>query len=272
MNLLLRLLLLLGLIVAPGCHLAFGSLPLDHLEERSHDWALDGVSELHIVSGAGSVEVTGGARDGVHLEGVAKASSQEALDAYRIVTTRVGDTLRIEPQLEREFERVNVAYDMRVELPAHLALRVSDGSGSIVVRDVASLVVEDGSGSIVMERVAGAVSIADGSGSIAGSELGGAVSITDGSGSIQLDGVGGLITLTDGSGSVTIRAARGGVHVLADGSGSLDISDVSGDVRIDADGSGGVSITDVRGDVHLGPLGSGSLHHGEVSGSVYLIK
>ncbi|GJM21680.1 MAG: hypothetical protein DHS20C15_15950 [Planctomycetota bacterium] len=253
MNLLLRLLLLLGVVSTSACQFSFGALPLNFTEERSQNWSLEGITELHIVSEAGAVEVFGSAAAAeVQLDGVAKASSQAALENLRMVATREGSTLRLEAVLAPDLHNDRVAYEMRLQVPSQLALRIADGSGSIRAEDVGPLVIADGSGSITLQRVAGDVTL------------------VDGSGSIVLKDIDGSVTLTDGSGSVTITQVRGGVHVLADGSGSMTLEGVDGDVRIDADGSGSISVVNIAGDVFLGPTGSGGFVHKGVQGNVIL--
>lgn len=228
--------------------------------------ALDatGAREVVVEAGAGSLAVRGG--DGAELQarGTACASREGLLDQILLETERRGDTLHVRTRFPRNV-RGTARLDLEIDLPRDLHVRVDDGSGSVVVRNVASLDLEDGSGSLEVTEVAGDVTIDDGSGSIDLRDVRGAVAIDDGSGSIDVLGVGGSMEVDDGSGGIELRGVGGDVRIT-DGSGSIVTRDVDGNVTVTEDGSGGIVVSGVGGSVLVGSDGSGSIRVEEVRG------
>lgn len=212
----------------------------DYSEVRDLKISSDGITGFEIKAGAGSLEVTGvpGARAivvtaTITIENADDDEAGEIIDAEVTLTLeRDGDRA----QLKAYFDRAdsghgsNATIDLEVQMPTGVSLNVHDSSGSIDVNDVAAdVVIDDGSGSIEIRNVA-------------------SLSIDDGSGSIQVNGVAGDVSIVDGSGSITVREVGGSV-TIDDGSGSIQVHDIEKDVIIEDDGSGSVSISGVRGRV-----------------------
>ena len=246
------LILCAPLVAGLGCRITLGDWdPCDVTAPRNATLDAAGASRLVIDAGAGSLSVRGadGAAE-VVADGTACARDEETLEKVLLVAERDGDVLRLETRFPRRTRGARL--DLSVELPASLPVEIDDGSGSVEVRDVASLELLDGSGEIDVHGVTGDVTIDDGSGEIDLDGVGGGVRLTDGSGGIEVLGVGrDVIVEDDGSGEIEITGVGGSVVIESDGSGGIDVRDVDGDFELHRDGSGGVSTRDVRGRVSL---------------------
>ena len=173
-------------------------------------------------------------------------------------------------------DRCEFVAELAAELPASESerLRVSAGSGSLVVRGVAgaSEVTVTATACASDERILEEMAVSlERSGSTLDLEtfysdaswrdnryaridlyvevpLGMDAEIDDGSGSATLSGLGDL-TVDDGSGELHVENIRGSVEI-DDGSGEIEIRNVQGDVFVD-DGSGSMDIIGVSGSVTL---------------------
>jgi DUF4097 and DUF4098 domain-containing protein YvlB len=173
----------------------------------------------------------------VKAEIVAKGVSDKDLDAYvkdRIELTleKKGDKAVLVSRVRGKFRLFgfgdNAVINLTVTVPKALSLDIDDGSGGIVVEDVAGVRIDDGSGSIRINRVAGEVKIDDGSGGIEIGEVTGDVDVEDGSGEIDIRKVGGTVTIDDGSGSISVEDVGKDVRIVNAGSGGVDITRVKG--------------------------------------------
>jgi hypothetical protein len=227
-------------------------------EVRTMDLDVDGISQLSIKAGAGSMDVTGvSGLDKISVKATVVVPDTDEDDALKVIEKKMTLTLDrkgSEAQLNAWFDRgfmgfgSNAHIVLEVSVPQGLAVNIDDGSGSIDVTDVAGdVTIDDGSGSIDVDNVAN-LKIDDGSGSIDVDNASGDVSIVDGSGSIDVDSASGDVSIVDGSGSISVNHVLGSV-TIDDGSGSIRVSDVEKDVIIIDDGSGSLTITDVRGSV-----------------------
>ncbi len=237
----------------------------DLSRERVMTLPAEGITELNIDCGAGSLKVTGekGAREiRVKATFVSEDIPQDELKAF--VEKHVD--LKLEKKGDRAFlvskvnhsasvmsslfgKRANLRIDLEVTVPAALDLEVDDGSGWIEIRAVNGKVeIDDGSGSITLENIGGAVEIEDGSGGVVLTDIEGDVEIEDGSGDLEVRQVRGDVSIDDGSGEIKVNQVGGSVEI-SDGSGDIVIDDVKKDVIIRESGSGGVKITHVEGQV-----------------------
>lgn len=220
-----------------------------------------GLSRFELRTEAGSLTVTG--RDGlasieVEAKVVARGVRDENMERY--LKDRVELTLEKRGDVAVLVSRVRDSgfifhfggddrIDLTVSVPKTLALEIDDGSGEIVVEDMAAAVrIDDGSGAVRVERVAGAVRIDDGSGEVFIEGVQGDLVIDDGSGGVEVRDVTGDVSVDDGSGEIVIRRVGGQVTV-DDGSGDIDIVDVEKDVRLINTGSGDVNISGEKGRV-----------------------
>ena len=211
-----------------------------YTEDRTLELETDGVSRLEIDAGAGGLVVTGSPDiDKILVTATINVPDEDEDDALEIIERKLRlalDEKDGEARLEAYFDNSGWSWgdspsvDLDVRVPHGLELFVDDSSGSLEIMDAQSKVeIDDGSGSI---RVVGVTSLI----------------IDDGSGSIKVRDVVGDVEIEDGSGSITVEKIGGGV-TIDDGSGSIDVSDVELDLVIVNDGSGGLDATNVRGDV-----------------------
>ncbi len=212
----------------------------DYEEVRKLNLDVDGISELSIKAGAGSMDVTGvSGLDKISVKAtvvVPGADEDKALKVIEKNMTLTLDQQGSEAQLNAWFDGGSMGFGsnahiaLEISVPQGLSVNIDDGSGSLDVIDVAGdVTIDDGSGSIDVKNVAN-------------------LKIDDGSGSIDVDDASGDVSIVDGSGSISVNHVKGSV-TIDDGSGSIRVSDVEKDVIIIDDGSGSLTITDVRGSV-----------------------
>ena len=231
-----RGIVLLAMLTAALAHAAVN----DYVEVRDLRLDADGLGELAIDAGAGSLEIVGdAAADDIVVTATITVPDTDEDEAREVIDSDMVLTLERDggrALLKSYFEsggwewgdRPGIGLEVRV--PERIGLSVEDGSGAITLRDVrGAIVVDDGSGSISMIGV-------------------GAVEIDDGSGSITVEDAGSDVRIVDGSGSITVRKVAGSVYI-DDGSGGIDVSDVDRDLIIEEDGSGSVRIARVQGRV-----------------------
>lgn len=232
--------------------------------KRNATLPIEGATRARIVSGAGELEIQGYPDlDEIRIRGRACASDQEALDQIQLETGRDGNELSIEakqPSVGRQFyvtlfnrklSSRPAFLDLEIDVPASLALDVTDGAGSVAIRDSGPVRLKDGSNSIRIENAAGDVSVQDGSGSVELRHIKGDLEVKDGSGSISIADVAGSVRVQDGSGSIETQRVAREVVVTSDSSGSISVRQVGGDFTVERDGSGSVHYKDVRGRVSV---------------------
>ena len=205
--------------------------------DLSTELELDGVREIVIDAGAGSLLVTG--KQGLttaQVEAIACATDEDDVEKIALETKRNGATLVLRADIPKPSSRLfgnsYARLNLEVHIPSNYPVKITDTSGSMAIRGVASVEIEDGSGSINVMDVAGAVEIPE-----------------------------------DGSGSITIMNA-GSVRIDEDGSGSIIASQITNDVFVGRDGSGSISAKDVGGSFTVVRDGSGSIRHSNVAGVV----
>jgi hypothetical protein len=209
-------------------------------EVRQLDLDVDGISELSINAGAGSMDVTGvSGLDKISVKATIVVPDEDKDGAVKVIEKNM--TLSLDKKGSEA--RLNAWFDdgfmgsgddahivLEVSVPQGLTVNIDDGSGSLDVIDtMGDVTIDDGSGSIDVKNVAN-LTIDDGSGSIDVNEASGDVSIIDGSGSISVNHVNGSVTIDDGSGSIKVSDVDHDVVILDDGSGSVRITDVRGSV------------------------------------------
>ena len=215
----------------------------DYEEVRDLDLSADGISQLMINAGAGSMDVTGvEGLDEIIVKATIVVPNEDEDDAVRMIQKRIrlsleksADRAELEASFESGFQIFGDGpyIALEVSVPPGMAVNIDDGSGSIDIVDVAGdISIDDGSGSIDIRNVA-QVTIDDGSGSINIINATGDVSIVDGSGSISVKHVAGSVTVDDGSGSISVSDIDNDLVIVDDGSGSLTFSDIRG--KVDAD-------------------------------------
>jgi hypothetical protein len=212
----------------------------DYEQVRNLDLDVDGISELSIEAGAGSMDVTGvRGLDKILVKATIVVPDADEDDALKVIEQKMtlsleqkGDEARLKSWFDGGVMGFgeNAHIVLEVSVPQGLSVNIDDGSGSLDVIDImGDVTIDDGSGSIDVENVAN-LKIEDGSGSIEVDNASGDVSIVDGSGSINVDHVAGSVTIDDGSGSIKVSDVEHDVIIIDDGSGGLTIKDVRGNV------------------------------------------
>lgn len=250
-----KMALLLSFLILP----AFPALGFEKVQSLT--LPADGLTKLEITAGAGSLTVSG--RDGlasievkarIVVSGVNEKEMEDWIKTHvELELRKAGDAGVLVAEIHSRglsslFEG-EARIDLTVSVPKSLSLDIDDGSGGMVVEDLAAaLRIEDGSGAIRVVRVAGDVRIEDGSGEVIVERVEGNLEIDDGSGGIEVSDVTGDASIDDGSGELRVRRV-GGTVTVDDGSGGIDIEDVGRDVRLINTGSGGVDVSEVKGRV-----------------------
>ena len=232
--------------------------------ERNATVPIEGAAQARIIAGAGRLEIQGYPDlDEIRIRGRACASDQETLDEIQLEIGRDGNEVSVEAKqpsggrqfhvtlFNRNLSSGSACLDLEIDVPVSLALDVTDGAGSVAIRDSGPVRLRDGSNSVKIENAAGDVSVHDGSGSVTIRQIKGNVEVQDGSNSISIADVAGSVRIQDGSGSMRVQRVAGEVTVTGDGSGSISVSQVEGDFTVERDGSGAVHYQDVRGRVSV---------------------
>lgn len=220
--------------------------------ERHEQASTSGVVEIRIQNGSGRLVVNGkSGAAAVNATAVIKGSSQQIVNAVRLVTERSGDVITVRADgPDHTSWNEGWSTDLTVEVPANMRLEVSDGSGGAHLDNVGALAVRSGSGGV---RITGA---------------NGSVDVTSGSGGAQLRDVHGDVSLTTGSGAIVMEDITGSVDVRSAGSGSLQINHVTGTLHVGTIGSGSVTADGIGGDLTVDRKGSGSVNYTNVKGRV----
>lgn len=216
----------------------------DYSSVRELKLEAGGIEQFQIDAGAGSMEIKGvSGLDRIVVSATVVVPESDEEDALEIIDKKMrlsldrkGDRAKLDAFFEDGFfgNGSSARIDLKINMPAGMAVEIDDGSGSIELHDIAADVsIDDGSGSIEVVGVA-SLSIDDGSGSIDVTAAAGDVAIVDGSGSIKVRSVGGSVTIDDGSGSINVSDVDRDLILVDDGSGGFDHSDIRGRVRDDS--------------------------------------
>ena len=212
----------------------------EYEEVRDLDLDASGVSQLSIIAGAGSMDVTGiEGLDKITVKATIVVPDEDEEGARKVIEKHMVLSLEKDgdrAELNAEFKQGLMGWGssgyiaLEINVPQGMSVDIDDGSGSIDVIDVVGdVTIDDGSGSIDVKNVAN-LKIDDGSGSIDVVTASGDVSIVDGSGSISVKHVAGSVTVDDGSGSISVSDVENDLIIVDDGSGSLNHSDIRGSV------------------------------------------
>ncbi|MCL1092014.1 DUF4097 domain-containing protein [Shewanella profunda] len=226
---------------------AAGMPDLDH-QQRELTLDSQDLQGLIAETGAGSLEIVG-------VEGLNQIKL--VADIYTNADSKVILTLEKKAnkaKLKADFEQSGFNndspyMDIKLQVPAHLALDIDDGSGAILISKMtADINVKDGSGELIING-GNNVSIDDGSGDIEVNQISGELAIVDGSGAIKVTDIQGNIVIDDGSGSIEVTNVQSTV-TITDGSGDINVVNTKG-LSILAAGSGNVSFDKIDGPVSM---------------------
>ncbi len=206
----------------------------------------NGKLDLSVSTGAGSITITRGPANQIHIHGIVKVNRDgDPAQAQQIAANppieQQGNTIRIGGRQEN-LHNISISYE--IEAPADTVLNASTGSGNISDTGVGQdAKLNTGSGNIMATGIDGGFKAETGSGNIAidGSGQGDAKAQT-GSGTIDLKGVHGSLIAQTGSGTIKAAGTPSSPWRLSAGSGSIELSTGNAPMDLDASvGSGTIS-------------------------------
>lgn len=174
--------------------------------------------------------------------------------------------------------REKAQIDYRIEVPAHLAVKVSSASGDVEVAGVEGPVrVLTASGDVSLKSLGGGAMVEVASGDVSGRDIAGEVRIRTSSGSVGLVGLEGSAVVEGASGDVSLNDVSGPIEIdLVSGDltltackGTVEAGTSSGDIRLEGPGSD-VELSSSSGDINLVvfPHGDRSYRLSTASGDV----
>jgi len=210
-------------------------LPAAFAAEKSFDRTLsvNGPVTLRVSTGSGSIRVSPGSDNQVHIVGHVKSgnswwggSSDDAVAkvAANPPIDQAGNIIRVGDDHGGDWAR-HVSIDYEITTPANTML-----------------VAESGSGDLQLSNMNGTVKGHTGSGSIHADKLGAGSRLETGSGTIDASNLMGSTTLQTGSGEIHAQLGSAGDVVAGTGSGDIKLENVQGAVKAET-GSGSVEIS-----------------------------
>lgn len=234
-----------------GCIINVNAAGMSDLDHQQRELTLDSqdLQSLIAETGAGSLEIIG-------VEGLTQiklvADIYSNKDSKVILTLeKKANKAKLKADIEQNGLNHDSPYiDLKLQVPANLALDIDDGSGAIMISKMtADINVKDGSGDIEVSQINGNLAIDDGSGDIEVRQHNGNLTIKDGSGAIKVTDVSGNITIDDGSGDIEVANVQSAV-TITDGSGDINVFNTKG-LTILAAGSGDVKFNKIDGPVSM---------------------
>lgn len=229
-------------------------------QTRTLELPAAGIQALSVQCGAGSLTLQGVeetdiimVRAEIESEGNDKGEFQVLADKLVQLDLKEEDdrAVLLSDIAKQPFAKVEARINLHILMPNKMDLKILDGSGEILVRNIiGDLKIDDDSGAIQVEEITGRIVI------------------KDGSGDIEIEEVTGSIEIDDGSGEIVIQHATGDV-VIKDTSGGIEINDIGGNVTV-SDGSGSIDIYRVQKNVFIREAGSGKLEVDGVQGKVII--
>lgn len=206
--------------------------------------SVNGQVQLSVATGAGSIHLTRGAGNQVHVFGRVKSGWGGSEERVREIAAhppieQVGNIVRIGSHHEN---LRNISIDYEIQAPENTLVDAGSGSGNITVDGAGeNAKLATGSGSIHATGLRGGFAISTGSGNIYAEQTApGDVKASTGSGSIELRNLRGGLVARTGSGSINVGGAPSSDWKLETGSGSVDLWPGAG-LTLDAStGSGGI--------------------------------
>ena len=248
---------------------AFVHAECRYTAERNFDVPASGVRTLAFELGSNDLVVEGApGQTTIEVRGRACSSDAAWLDELTVEQHRDGDRVTIKPHAGHDIHFGYAYVDLRVRVPANLAVVAKGDSGDVEARNVGSLEFDTSSGDLIADHVAGKLGGEMSSGDIRASDIGDVEIRRTSSGDITLRNVHGPASIARaGSGDLHLDGVAS-VSIGHVGSGDVRISDASSDVTIESIGSGDITVSDVGGDFRVGSRGSGDVTHRNVRGKV----
>ena len=231
---------------------------------------VNGTVDLTVITGSGSIQLTSGTDNRIHILGRVRSNWGWGGDETRVreiaahpPIEQTGNIVRIGEHNEN-LRNVSISY--QIEAPAGAYLDATSGSGSVTDNGVGTDArLHTGSGNIHAISLKGGYSLSTGSGSIEAEGTGGGdVTARTGSGTIDLRGVNGALQAHTGSGGIKVQGKPSGPWRIGTGSGDVELSTGDAGFALDAGtGSGGIHV-----DRQMTVQGSMGHHHvtGQIGG------
>jgi hypothetical protein len=206
---------------------------------------VNGRVELSVGTGSGSIHITHGSGNQVHVFGRVKSSWGGSDEKVREIAAnppieQTGNIVRIGIHHENLH---NISIDYEIQAPENVFLDAGSGSGNIIVDGVGqNAKLSTGSGSIHATGLHGGFTANTGSGTIYAEQTGvGDVKAQTGSGSVELRNLHGGLRAGTGSGSIKVDGTPSSEWKLETGSGSVELSLGNAGITLDATtGSGSI--------------------------------
>jgi hypothetical protein len=248
---------------------AFAHAECRYTADRNFDIPASGLRTLAFDLGSNDVVVEGApGQTTIEVRGRACSSDASWLDQLTVDQRRDGDRVTITPHAGHDLHFGYAYVDLRVRVPANLAIVSKGDSGDVEARNVGSLDFDSSSGDLVADHIAGRLGAEVSSGDIRASDLGDVEIRRTSSGDITLRDVHGPVNIARvGSGDLHLDSVAS-VSIGHVGSGDVRISDASSDVSVESIGSGDITVSGVGGDFRVGSRGSGDVTHRNVRGKV----
>jgi DUF4097 and DUF4098 domain-containing protein YvlB len=233
-----------------------------------------GKVDLTVSTGSGSIHITHGPDNQIHVFGRVRSSFGASEEQVRQIAAnppieQTGNIVRIGVRRENLH---NISIDYEVQAPVDCFLKASSGSGEITDDGVGeNAKLSTGSGSIRATGLRGGFSVDTGSGNIYADQIGdGDVKAETGSGSIELRNLHGALHAETGSGSIKAAGTPASPWKLETGSGSIELWTGAAGINVDAEtGSGSIHT-----DREMTTQGTSSRHHvtGKINGGGPVVK
>lgn len=259
------------LLATAAAVLTLAALPVFASEATfERNLSVSGHVELSINTGSGTIHLTRGSDNQVHIVGKVHSNNWGDNNDARVheiaanpPIEQTGNIVRIGMHHENLH---NISIDYEIQAPANSFLDAGSGSGDIKVEGVGdNAKISTGSGSIHATGLQGGFTLNTGSGDIVADQTGsGDVRAQTGSGSIDLKNVNGGLKAGTGSGDIKIAGSPTMDWKLETGSGSIEFWPGTTGFTLDAStGSGGVHT-----DREMAVQGSFDRHHitGKING------
>ena len=222
---------------------------------------VNGRVELSVGTGSGSIHITHGSGNQVHVFGRVKSSWGGSDEKVREIAAnppieQTGNIVRIGIHHENLH---NISIDYEIEAPAESYLDAGSGSGNVVDDGVGeNAKLSTGSGNIHATGLQGGFSVGTGSGDIyAEQSAGGDVKAETGSGNIELKNLRGALKATTGSGNIKAGGAPTASWKLETGSGNAELWVGDAPMTLDAESGSG----SIHTDREMLTQGSSDRHH-----------
>jgi DUF4097 and DUF4098 domain-containing protein YvlB len=229
---------------------------------------VSGRVELSVSTGSGTIHITRGSGNQVHIYGRVKSGWGSNEDRVKEVAAnppieQTGNIIRIGARHENMH---NISIDYEIQAPENSFLEAGSGSGDIKVEGVGeNAKLSTGSGTIRATGLHGGFTLNTGSGDIYAEQTGeGDVKAQTGSGSVELKNLHGGLRAGTGSGDIKAGGTPSSPWKLETGSGSVELWAGSAALTLDASTGSGTIHTDHE----MLTQGSNDRHHvtGKING------